>query len=110
MSLFTETVTIEHPGGENGEFDDLGRPVVEPPREETVSAWYEPRSSSEDVAARDQQNYGYWVYMPRVTVVEPQARIRLEGEWFEVDGEPGRSPGGFELGGYLSVAVRRVTG
>lgn len=110
MSLFTETVTIEHPGGETGEYDDLGLPETTPSYEEVVSAWYEPRSSSEDVAAKDQQVDGYWIYLPLSVTVEPQAKIQVEGDWYEVDGEPGRQPGGFIVEGYVRAALRRIRG
>ena len=109
-SLFTETITIEHPPVETGEYDDWGDPITTPAHQETVKGWYEPRSSSEDVAAKDQQVDGYWVYLPRGVPLEPQARVLVEGDWYEVDGEPGRMPDAFLLGGYLTVAVRRVRG
>ena len=110
MSLFTETIIIEHPARETGDYDELGLPITIPAEEEAVRGWYEPRSSSEDVAAKDQQIDGYWVYMPRGVELEPQARISIEGNWYEVDGEPGLMPGGFTLGGYVAAAVRRIQG
>lgn len=110
MSLFTEQILIEHPGEDTGEADAAGRPIVGDPVQITVEGWYEPRSSSEDVVAKEQQTDGYWVYVLRGTDMTAQSRVFIEGDWYEVDGEPGRTPDGFLLGGYLSVAVRRVQG
>lgn len=109
-SLFTEMVTVRHPGGLTGEYDKYGQPIESPPFTETVSAWYEPRGSSEDVAAKDQQINGYWLYMNRAYDLSSEDQVMIEGNWYEVDGEPGRMPNGFLLGGYSSVALRRVTG
>lgn len=109
-SLFTETVTVRHPGGPTGERDQYNRPILAPPFTETVSAWYEPRGSSEDVAAKDQQNDGYWLYMNRSYDLSAEDQVLIEGGWYEVDGEPGRMPNAFLLGGYSSVALKRVRG
>lgn len=109
-SLFTETVTVRRAGGETGEYDEYGLPITSPPTDVVLPAWYEPRGSSEDVTAKEQQNNGYWLYMQRGHDVDAQDQVLIEGDWYEVDGEPGRVPNAFILSGYMSVALKRVTG
>jgi hypothetical protein len=110
MDLMTETVVLRIKGGPTGEYDDYGNEVTGPPVIETWSAWYEPRSSGEDTVAKDQQVFGYWVYLPLDAPLSGADAVLIEGVPYEVDGEPGRQPGGSLVPGFIKAAVKRVTG
>lgn len=110
MSLFTATVLLRFKGEPTGGFDDYGNPIPGPARDELWPAWYEPRSSGEDVSARDQQVYGYWVYLPLAAPLSGADAVSIEGVEYQVVGEPGRQPGGFIVDGFQKAAVERVTG
>lgn len=106
----TETVILRFAGSPTGEYDDYGNETTGPPRDESWPAWYEPRSSGEDTAARDQQIYGYWVNLPLNAPLSSADAVVIEGVEYQVVGEPGRQPGGFIVPGFIKAAVERVTG
>lgn len=108
--LFTETVVLNLPGEATGEYDDLGNPVVEPPRSEVWPAWYEVGSSTEATDAREQQVWGYTLYLPLDAPLVAASSVTIAGVGYEVIGEPGRQPGGFIVEGYIRAAVQKVTG
>lgn len=121
MNLMTEPVGLRLKGGPiPGEYDDYGNPIYGPGATELVYGWYEPRSSGEDVAAKDQQIYGYWVSLPLDAPLTGADAVILfgsvvdgalvGGEEYQVVGEPGRQPGGFIVPGFIKAAVERVTG
>lgn len=110
MDLMTETVTLRFAGAPTGAYDDYGNPVKGLPTNEVWRAWYEPRGSSEDTAAREQQVYGYWVYLPLTAPLDAADAVLIEGVAYQVVGEPGRQPGGFIVPGFIKAAVERVTG
>lgn len=109
MSLFTLTVTLRKRGEQTGE-GQYGEPIYGPPIDTDTPAWWEPRSSDENVAAREQYTSGYWVYTPLSADVSGADVVVLDGVEFDVVGEPGRQPGGFIVEGHLKFAVERVTG
>ena len=109
MSLFTESVTLRFRGEKTGE-DDYGNDVYGPPRDESWPAWWEPRTSGEDTAAREQVTSGYWLYLPDDAPLDAADAVVLYGDEYHVDGEPGRQPGGFVVDGYIRAALTRVTG
>lgn len=110
MDLMTETVTLRFAGAPTGAYDDYGNQITGPPTDEVWQAWYEPRSSGEDTAAKDQQVYGYWVYLPLTAPLAGADAVVIEGVEYHVVGEPGRQPGGFVVPGFIKAAVERVTG
>lgn len=110
MSLFTVPITVRHPGGPTGVEDGYGIPVIGPPTERTEYCWYEPRGSSEDSTGKLQKIDGYLVYLPGGTVIDADDAIKINGKWYELDGDPGETPDGFILDGFLTLEVRRVTG
>lgn len=112
MNLFTETCTIRNPGEElPDQFDDYGNPKTGPATvHENERCWYEPRGSSEDTAAKDQQIDGYWVGFPIDTPITAASIVVLDGEDYQVVGEPGKQPGGFIVRGFIKAAVERVRG
>lgn len=121
MNLMTEPVGLKLKGGPiPGEYDDYGNPIYGPGATEVVYGWYEPRSSGEDTAAKDQQVYGYWVNLPLNAPLSGADAVILfgavkdgelvGGEEYQVVGEPGRQPGGFIVPGFIKAAVERVTG
>ena len=110
MNLMTETVTLRTRGAETGAYDDYGNPLTGPPTDATYPCWYEPRGSSEDTAAKDQQIDGYWIYLPLSAPLAGADSVLLEGVEYQVVGEPGRQPGGFITPGFIKAAVERVTG
>lgn len=112
MSLMTETCVLRFSGGPTGGYDGYGNPVVGPSRDESWPCWFEPRGSSEDTSAKDQQVYGYWVYLPLGAPLRASDAVLLPGEEgsFQVIGEVARQPGGFIVEGFQKAAVERVTG
>lgn len=110
MSLFTEHVTIRD-RTVTGQ-DDYGNDVYHSVDRAGVAAWWEPRTSGEDTHARQQVVDGYWLYLRPGDPIAATSQVRLAGvgDWYDVDGEPGRQPGGFTLDGYVRVALTRVTG
>lgn len=110
MQLMTETCQLLYRGTASGEFDEYGEPVLAPPREATVSCWYEPRGSSEDTTAQEQQIDGYWIYLPLDTDLAAADAVRVAGHEYQVVGEPGRQPGGFLVPGFIRAALERVRG
>jgi hypothetical protein len=122
MNLMTEPVGLKLRGQPvPGEFDDYGNQVYGPATTEVVYGWYEPRTSGEDTAAREQQIYGYWVNLPLDAPLSAADAVVLfgtvdedgdliGGEDYQVVGEPGRQPGGFIVPGFIKAAVERVNG
>lgn len=110
MSLFTQEVTLQMPGGPTGEYDELGNPRVNPPTTEAWPAWYEIASTTESTDAREQVVWGYTLYLPLEAPLDSASAVTIEGTDYEVIGEPGRQPGGFIVDGYIRAAVQRVTG
>lgn len=112
MNLMTETCILRIKGAPTGEYDEYGNPVAGPSRDETWPCWYEPRGFSEDTSAKDQQIYGYWVYLPLGAPLgsADAVLLPLEPDPFEVIGETARQPGGFIVPGFQKAAVERVTG
>lgn len=109
MSLFTETVTLRSRGEVTGR-DDYGNDIFGPPVESQWSAWTEPRTSGEDTNAREQYVSGFWVYLPLDAPLSGADAVVIDGDEYEVVGEPGRQPGGFTLDGFQLAAVERVSG
>src|SRR5690625_6796562 len=107
MSLLTEIVVLRFRGEPTGEFDSRGRPILGPDRDEEWPAWYEPRGSTENVDAREQQIWGYWVYLPGDAPLSAADAVVIDGVEYQVVGEPGRQPGGFLVDGYIQAAVQR---
>lgn len=88
-----ETATVLRPGPTTQ--DPYGNDVPGEDTETTYqgcAVW--PRVSSEDVQARDQVIDGLYVLFPAGADVQATDRIRVRGEVYLVDGEPGlyRSP------------------
>lgn len=110
MNLMDQTVVLRFKGAPTGAYDDYGNAVVGPPRDESWAAWYEPRSSGEDTAAKDQQVYGYWVNLPLDAPLTAADAVVIGGVEYQVVGEPGRQPGGFIVPGFIKAAVEKVTG
>ena len=122
MNLMTEPVGLKVKGEPiPGEYDDYGNPVRGEDSTNVVYGWYEPKSSGEETAAKDQQIYGYWLYLPLDAPLSGADAVVLfgsmdgsgqltGGEDYQVVGEPGRQPGGVLVPGFIKAAVERVTG
>ena len=110
MSLFTEEVTLRLKGEETGAYDDLGNPIIGESQDVPWPAWYEIGSGTESTDAREQQVWGYTVYLPLDAPIGSADAILIDGVEYEVIGEPGRQPGGFIVEGYIRAAVQRVEG
>lgn len=110
MSLMTETVTLRLRGAETGNYDDHGNPIYESPKDEDWAAWYEVRASTEHEDAREQQVWGFWLYMPLGAPLAGADSVLIEGVRYRVVGEPGRQPGGFIVEGYIRAAIEKITG
>lgn len=112
MNGFThgETVTILRPGPSTE--DEYGNEVPGPPTETDVPGCaVAPRSSSEDVQARDQVIIGLSVWMPSGTDVQATDQMRVRGVLYEVDGEPGGYASPFTgTSGPVQVALTRIEG
>lgn len=111
MSLMTEECILRIRGHATDEKDDFGNPIIAPGRDEQWPCWYEPRGSTEDTSAKDQQIHGYWLYLPLLAPLRAADAVLIEGlGTFEVVGKPARQPGGFLVPGYFKVALEEVTG
>lgn len=119
--LYSETVILHIPGGPTGEWDDLGNPIIGPAVDLPWPAWYEVGNSTEETDAREQQVWGYTLYLqPRAYVGEADepmecpltydSEVTIDGTRYRVEGEPGRQPDGFIVEGYVRAAVTRVEG
>lgn len=111
MSLMTEQCILRFRGHATDVEDDYGNPVIAPGRDEPWPCWYEPRGSSEDTSAKEQQIHGYWVYLPLEAPLRAVDAIVLEGLGvYQVVGETARQPGGFITPGFQKAAIEKVTG
>ncbi|MGY4543262.1 hypothetical protein ACVWY0_003195 [Arthrobacter sp. UYNi723] len=122
MNLMTEPVGLRLRGAPlPGQFDEYGNQKTGPATVAVHYGWYEPRSSGEDTAAREQQVYGYWVSLPLDAPLSGADAVVLfgtvdaagqlvGGEDYQVVGQPGRQPAGFLVPGFIKAAVERVTG
>lgn len=105
----SESVVLRRRGAVTGQ-DAYGNDVFAADVDETVSAWFEPRTSGEDVSAREQQVSGYWVYLPLSAPLGGADAVVIGGVEYQVVGDPGRQPAGFAVEGFQLAAVERVTG
>lgn len=108
MSLFSQAVTIENRTASDTP-DAYGNDQYTT-SSTSGAAWYEPRASSENTAARDQVVDGLWLYLPLGSTIRATSAVIVDGIRYEVDGEPGRQPGGLAVEGYVKVALTRVQG
>ena len=107
--LMTETVYLRT-RAEGTDFDDYGNPIPGEPTDAECAAWYEPMSSREAADRQQQQTYGYVVFLPLAADLDGADAVVIEGEEYEVIGEPQRQPSGFIVDGYQRATVQRVTG
>lgn len=110
MMLFTETCELEFKGAPTGDYDDYGNPTYFPNNLAAQACWYEPRGSNEDTSEKDQQIFGYWLYLPLDAPLAAADSVKLMGISYQVIGEPGIQPGGFITPGFIKVALEKVTG
>lgn len=105
-----ETITIIRPGTPTE--DEYGNQVPGTPTETDVPGCaVAPRSSSEDLQARDQVIVGLTVWMPSETDVQATDQMRVRGVLYQVDGEPGGYASPFTgSGGPVQVALTRIEG
>ena len=105
-----ETVTIIRAGTPTE--DPYGNEVPGPTTETDVSGCaVAPRSSSEDLQARDQVIVGLNVWMPSGTDVRATDQMRVRGILYEIDGEPGSFATPFTgTVGPVQVSLTRVSG
>ena len=109
MNLFTGTAVLRSRGVVTG-VDGYGNDLYGPGSDEPWPAWWEPRTSGEDTAAREQYVSGYWLYLPLGAPLTAADVVVLAGVEYEVVGDPGAQPGGFVVEGYQLAALERVTG
>lgn len=109
MQLMTETCQLLTRAEATG-YDEYGEPIRPAPRTESWPCWYEPRGSSEAVVAQEQQIDGLWLYLPLDAPLAAADAVIIAGTRYEVEGEPGRQPGGFITPGFLKAALGRVRG
>jgi hypothetical protein len=105
-----ETVTIIRPGSPTE--DQYGNEVPGPSTEVDVRGCaVAPRSSSEDLQARDQVIVGLNVWMPTGADVRATDQMRVRGVLYEIDGEPGAFVTPFTgTGGPVQVSLTRISG
>ena len=90
--------------------DGYGNPVPGEPRRREHAAYWEPRESGESTDARNQITSGLWLALEGYPDLDALDAVEIDGKRYQVEGEPGRVPGGFTFAGYTKVAVKRVTG
>lgn len=105
-----ETVTIVRPGAATR--DSYGNDVPGAATEIDVPGCaVAPRTSSEDVTARDQVIEGLTIWMPAGTDVRPTDRVRRRGVLYDVEGDVGEWSSPFTgFAGPAQIQVTRVTG
>ena len=105
-----ETVTVVRPGTSSE--DEYGNEVPGSPTSFDVPGCaVAPRSSSEDLQARDQVIVGLNVWMPSGTAVYATDQMRVRGVLYEIDGEPGSFTTPFTgNAGPVQVSLTRVSG
>jgi hypothetical protein len=106
-----ETITIVRPGPVTGT-DAYGNDVHGDDVETDVPGCaVAPRTSTENVDARDQVIEGLVVYPPAGTDVRATDRVRRGGVLYEIDGDPGEWRSPFTgLNSPMQLSLRRVTG
>ena len=108
MSLFDQQITVRHPA--EATRDPRGNDMAGWKDPVEVSGWYETRSSTRDVEARDQVTSGYWLYLQEDEHFTDQSQALINGRWHRVDGRAETQPGGILLGGYRPIALTDTTG
>lgn len=105
-----ETITVIRPGTPTQ--DPYGNDVPGTPTETDVPGCaVAPRSSSEDLQARDQVIIGLSVWLPTGTDVQATDQMRVRGVLYDIDGEPGSYSSPFTgSGGPVQVALTRIEG
>lgn len=105
-----ETVTVVRPGAPTE--DQYGNEVPGAPTSTDVPGCaVAPRSSSEDLQARDQVIVGLNVWMPSGSDVRATDRMRVRGVLYDIDGEPGLFATPFTgTSGHVQVSLTRVSG
>lgn len=111
--LFDQRATLHLRGEPTGEEDRHGNPVLGPPRDVAVDAWWEISTSDEDLARAEQQSLRYWLFLPEGAPVRHMDEVTLHGvvdERCRPIGAPMLQPGGVIASGYVKVAVERRVG
>lgn len=107
--LFSLTAVLIRRGESPGD-DGYGNALPGVPDREPWAAFWEPRESGEATTAQNQVTSGYWVALEGQPDLSAVDAIELDGLEYEIDGEPGRVPGGFTLPSFTKLAAKRVTG
>lgn len=108
MTAFFARTAVRERREKVGE-DDYGNDLFETTQTTIERCEWQPRSSSENVSARDQLVSGLMFYAPEGTDLRHTDALLLDGERYEVDGDVGRWSG-VAIPGYVETALRRVTG
>lgn len=109
MSLFDQSILVRHPLEDAG-LDEFGNEITGWTDPEEVSGWYETRSSTRDVAAKDQITSGYWLYLTVDQDFTDQSEALINGEWHQVEGRAQIQTGGLLVDGYRPIALTRTSG
>lgn len=103
-----------HLRGEQTGTDRYGRPVYGAPRDVDTPAWWEALGADEDSLRGDIQTTRYRLYVPESAPPSGADAVTLHGsagdERCELVGSLERQPEGFEVPGYATVVVQRVSG
>lgn len=107
MSLFTETVEVGNmtvTGHDDYNNDIEGVAWTSSP------AWLEQTNSTENRDKQEQTTANMRLYVPLSTPIDNTSMVRWDGFEWDVNGEPGRQPGGFVVEGYQVALISRTKG
>lgn len=109
--LFSQWCAIERRGVETGR-DRYNQPIYGPAEVAEVPCWWEPVSTTEDIAAAEQYTLMINLYLPPQyrPVIEGCDAVTVHGRTYQVVGRPQVQPGGFVVDGYVKVLLEEVTG
>lgn len=107
MSLFTEAVTVLNATVTG--VDDYGNDVIEWIGVESP-CWLEQTNSTENTDSQEQTTANMRLYVPLSTPLTSFSRVEWGGFTWDVNGEPGRQPGGFVVEGFQVAMLTRTEG
>lgn len=106
-NLFTTTVTIVTPATVTSTRYNSERPDWDHPSEVDAIGWLTELSTVEVLDGRDTVVSGWRLFLPAGTAITARDRVRIDGDTFDVDGQPhsATSPAGEH---HIEVTLRRA--
>jgi len=105
--FFITPLTITTPGTATDRYDDARPDWTNPTRTRTARGWLTETGSTEEVGAREAVVSAWRLFLPANTPITSSDRITVNGDTFEVDGDPhhAQTPSGAH---HLEVPLRKI--